>query len=227
MTATDANGVLSAVYDPTIRALRISQGPGGGDATLLTPTALNTSATNAAALDYVRCDTTAGSFAVTLPTAPLNKTVVAVQIVDWVATTAVTVNAGGTARFYKAGGPTTTTLEMLGQATVFQYYSASNLWFPQDHLLLASLDTRYALASTLAAALTGVARKAQGYIGDGVNVTYQFSHNLNDPHPLIQFTSDVTGEVEDVPWVRVDDNTSSVTFGYIPALNTIYWKAVA
>lgn len=90
-------------------------------------------------------DTTSGNVTVTLPTAPADKTRIAVKQVIQGGTNTVTINTGGSDVFNKTGGATTATLSLLAQGMMLQYASSSSIWYVQaDDLPLPQLDARYA-----------------------------------------------------------------------------------
>lgn len=123
----------------------------------LAPTAVQTSAYSANPADFVAANTSSGSFTVTLPTTPADKTRVGVKHVIQGSTNTVTITAGGSDVFNKAGGATSLTLSLLNQGVVLQYASSSGIWYVQaDDLPLSQLDTRYVNQNTLGAA-SGVA----------------------------------------------------------------------
>jgi len=116
---------------------------------LLTPTAVKTSAYSAAAGDYVPCDTTGGSFTVTLPNAPADLTVVGVKMVIQGGTSTVTVACAGSDVFNKTAGATSATLTLLAQGLLLQYKASGGIWYVlADDLALTQLDTRYLAANT-------------------------------------------------------------------------------
>lgn len=93
----------------------------------VTRTVVKTAAYNAAVGDLVVCDTaTTGAFAVTLPTAPANKSVITVKHILQGGSLAVTVTCGGSDVFNKAGGSTSLTLTRLNESMVLQY--DSGIW---------------------------------------------------------------------------------------------------
>lgn len=117
--ATAANGYLSSTDWNTFN----------GKTNGLTPTAVKTANYSAAAGDLVPCDNTGGSFTVTLPTAPADKTTIAVKIVVLGASNTITVSAGGSDVFNKAAGSVTLSLTLLNQSVVLQYKSSSAIWY--------------------------------------------------------------------------------------------------
>ena len=111
---------------------------------VLTPAAVKTSAYNASPGDFVPCDTTSAAFTVTLPSAPADRTVVAVKMVTQGGTNAVTIAASGSDVFNKASGATSETLSTSEQAMTFQYLAASGIWYVTTaDLILSQLDARY------------------------------------------------------------------------------------
>lgn len=90
----------------------------------LTPTATKTTAYTAAALDLVLCDATAGTFAVTLPTAPADGTRIAVKKVDNSANNP-TVACGASDTF--ESGSTSFAIATQWRTVVFQYHAG--VWY--------------------------------------------------------------------------------------------------
>ena len=136
----------------------VSQG-GTGSASrnfagLLTPVAVKTSAYGAAAGDFVPCDTTSGSFTVTLPNAPADLSVVGIKQVIQGGANTVAVACAGSDVFNKAAGGTSGTLTLLAQGMLLQYKAAGAIWYVLgDDLPLSQLDLRYAgLAAGVAVA---------------------------------------------------------------------------
>lgn len=112
--------------------------------TFLVPTAVKTGAYTAVAGDFVPVDTTSGAITITLPTAPADKTRVAVKLVTQVSTNAVTVLAGGSDLFNKTGGPASVTLTLLRQGGIYQYKASNAVWYVlAGELGVAELDARY------------------------------------------------------------------------------------
>lgn len=94
----------------------------------LVQTAVKTANYTAAANELVRCDTSGGSFTVTLPTAPVAGTLAGVKqvAVAGVGTNAVTVACGGSDIFNVSGGAASATLTLKGQSQLLEY--ASGVW---------------------------------------------------------------------------------------------------
>ena len=112
-----------------------------GLASLLTATAVKTSAVTAAPEQFIPCDVTGGSFTVTLPATPANGTTVAVKLVALSGTNTVTIATGGSDVFNKASGATSLTLSLLNQGLSVQYKSGSGIWYVLgDDLPLSQLD---------------------------------------------------------------------------------------
>jgi hypothetical protein len=130
----DAAGAAAAAQAAAVAA----------SARLLTPTAVKTSGYTAAAGDFVPCDTTGGSFTVTLPTAPADLTAVGIKQVTQGGTNTVTVACGGSDVFNKAGGSASGTLALLAQGMLLQYKASLGVWYVMsDDLPLPQLDGRY------------------------------------------------------------------------------------
>lgn len=95
-----------------------------------TPTAVKTSAYNAVVGDLIPCDISGGSFTVTLPTAPADKSQIVVEVVKRVTTgapTYVTVACGGSDVLFIAAGATS---GIIGRGSVvFQYNASGAIWY--------------------------------------------------------------------------------------------------
>jgi len=113
-------------------------------ATALTAVAVQTTIYSASANQLVPCDATSGAFTVTLPTAPADKTRLVIKKIDTSANV-VTIAAGGSDVFNKAGGSTAGSLSLQNQALTIQYAATPAIWYVSaDDLPLSQLDARYA-----------------------------------------------------------------------------------
>jgi hypothetical protein len=141
--------------------------PSASGAQALVPTAVKTSAYNAAAGDFIPVDASGGSVVVTLPTAPADKTRVEIKMIATSGSNTVTFNTGGSDVINKAGGVTTGTLSLLNQAIMLQYTASSNIWYVQgDDLPLTQLDARYPQSGAY------VATNVSGIVADGATDNY-------------------------------------------------------
>lgn len=114
----------------------------------LVRTAVKTANYTAVASDLVACNTTGGAFTVTLPTAPADGTRCAVKLVIQGGTSAVTVASAGSDVFNVAGGPTTRTVALLNEASVFVYQASTAIWTTvENNFPLPAADLRYVLQS--------------------------------------------------------------------------------
>lgn len=118
----DAQGRVTALASVAITG-------GGGGSPALVPTAVKTANYTAAASDWVPCDASAGSFTITLPTAPADGTVIGIEMPIRTSPNLVTVAAGGTDVFDKAAGTTTKTLYYVNQSFTVQYKASSGIWY--------------------------------------------------------------------------------------------------
>lgn len=124
---------------------------GGGGGTNpglnLAPTAVKTSSYTAAVADLVLTDASGGTVPITLPTAPADKSTIAVKMVTTNAagTNTTTVTTGGTDVFNQ-GSATVATLSLLAQAQTYQYKTGSpGRWYVvSDDEPLSQLDARFA-----------------------------------------------------------------------------------
>lgn len=111
----------------------------------LIPTAVKTTTYSAAANDFIPCDNTSGSFTVTLPNAPADRTVIGIKMIIQGGANNITVACAGSDVFNKAGGGTSGTLSYLNQCYLFQYKSSSAIWYLiADDLPKTALDAIYA-----------------------------------------------------------------------------------
>jgi hypothetical protein len=116
----------------------------GAAVAILTTTAVKTSNYSAAGGDFIPVDTSSGNITITLPTAPANKTRVGAKLVIQGGSNTVTVVAGGSDIFNKAGGSTTLTLQLVNQSVILQYASSGAIWYvTSDDLPLTQIDTRF------------------------------------------------------------------------------------
>lgn len=110
----------------------------------LFPTTVKTSAYTAAVGNYVPVDASGGTVPVSLPIAPADHSVVGVKLVATASGHTATISTGGSDVLNTAGGPTSTTLTLTGQAALFQYSATGAIWYETSgDLPLAQLDTRY------------------------------------------------------------------------------------
>ena len=117
---------------------------------VLAPTTVKTANYTAAPKDFIPVDTTAGSVTITLPTAPADKSRIAIKHIIQGAGNVVTYTTGGSDVLNKVGGATSGTLTVLAQAVILQYKTSTGIWYVQaDDLPLSQLDGRFgALEST-------------------------------------------------------------------------------
>jgi hypothetical protein len=110
-----------------------AQTEAAGAAEGLNPTAVKTRAYTAAPGDYVPVNIENGSVAIKLPSAPLGKTRIGIQVVAVSGTpgsTTVTINRGGSDVFNIAGGSTSLTLSAKFQSVLLQYNAG--IWYVQS-----------------------------------------------------------------------------------------------
>jgi hypothetical protein len=120
--------------------------------TVVTKTANYTMAVN----DFVAANASGGTFTVTFPTAPADKTRVAVKKVDS-STNTISLALGGSDVFNVAGGSTTGTLTLQNQALIAQYNASAAIWYVQStDVPLSGLDARYVAQTTQVIAGTGL-----------------------------------------------------------------------
>ncbi len=96
---------------------------------LLTPTSVKTSNYTASAGDFIPLDNTSGSFTVTLPNAPTDKSQIGAKLVILSGTNTVIISCSGSDVFNKTGGGTTLSLTLTNQACIIQYKQSSGIWY--------------------------------------------------------------------------------------------------
>jgi hypothetical protein len=127
-----ADSSVTVTNPTTTPDLSVSYSHITGAPAQLAPTAVKVANYNAVAADYVVCDVTGGAFTVTLPTAPADKTQIAVEIVAQTTTGApklLTVAAGGSDVFYVAAGATSILMGQPFVTVVFQYKASGAIWY--------------------------------------------------------------------------------------------------
>lgn len=130
---------------------RVTTVEGGVAAVRFTPTLVKTANYTAAAADFVPVDTTSGAVTITLPTAPADGSLVAAKLIIQGGTNTVTVAAGGSDVFNKAGGSTTYVLRTLHQSVWLQYKHSAAIWYVVTaDVDVTSLDARYLVNLTAA-----------------------------------------------------------------------------
>lgn len=128
--STGAQGAQGATGAQGPAGPQGTQGPQGAT-TQLALTTVKTSAYNAVANDLVAANISGGSFTVTLPTAPADKTIIGAKIV--VGSTpangyVLNFAAGGTDVFDVAGGSQTGSLGILNQQVDWIYSASQGIW---------------------------------------------------------------------------------------------------
>ncbi len=161
-TPIDATNLLllnTAITDLDARA------PATGVITQLgmTVTAVKTANYTASPNEIVPVDSTSTSPTITFPTAPPDRTRVAVKHVVRPGTNVVNLALGGSDKFNIVGGATTGSLTLLNQGGLFQYVASTSVWIAiSTDMPLSQLDSRYAtqaVATTSTAGLMSAADK--------------------------------------------------------------------
>jgi len=141
--ALSAAQAVELISDGTSNWRILGAPSSGGSGASLVPTAVKTANYSAAVSDAVPADISGGSWTLTMPTAPADKTLVAAKVIAIAPGNALTVAAGGSAVFDAPGGSATATLVELSQAKVWQYDAALAVWFPfTGDRSLAQADAR-------------------------------------------------------------------------------------
>lgn len=174
---TNLGAQAALVSGTNIKTINSTSLLGSGDIAIaggssLAPTAVKTSNYTAAVNDLVPVDATSGNIVITLPTAPADKSQIAVKMIAVTAGTyTTTINTGGSDLYNKVGGGTTLSLILLNQAVILQYKSSGAIWYVlSDDLALSQLDLRFAnLASP---ALTGTPTAPQINIGTPISESF-------------------------------------------------------
>lgn len=209
----------------------------GGTAPGLAVTAIKTAAYTAVANDFVPSDASSAAFTVTLPTAPANNTRVAVKKID-ISTNAVTVAAGGSDVFNKAGGSTSVALSLLNQTITLQYASASSIWYvassdaPLSSIVTGQTKTvtvaytlvnsdHVILADPTSAAFTVTLPTAVGYFGR-FTITYTGSSNN-----LVTVATTSSQTIDGAATVTVGNQASGATYRSVDIVSDgANWRVV-
>lgn len=110
----------------------------------LAPTAVKTSSYTAAVGELVPVDLASANVTVTLPSAPADKTQVAVKVVTPGSSKSLTVATGGSDVFNKTAGPTTLSFSLINQGAILQYRATGAIWYViSEYVPLSGLDGRY------------------------------------------------------------------------------------
>ncbi len=131
-----------------------------GPITQLSLTSVKTSNYSANPNDLVACDISSGSFTVTLPTAPTDKTIIGVKIVVGNSATfgyQLTIASGGSDVFDITGGTTTQSLSLVNQAITYIYNASGGIWIAiQGNLPRSRISVNRVVAqNTTYAAISG------------------------------------------------------------------------
>jgi hypothetical protein len=221
-TAPSTGQVLTAT-DSTHATWQAASGGSG-----VTPTAVKTTTYNAAAGDFVPCDTTSAGFTVTLPTAPADKSQVAVKMVIQASTNVVTVACGGSDVFNKSGGPTTGTLSLVNQGLLVQYKASGAIWYVvSDDLPLGQLDLRYSKLSgatfTGAVVMTPVVLTDASTVAVNAALGNQFKVTLGGNRTLGAPSNPVDGQIITVWFIQDGSGSRTITLALSPGTSGGYW----
>lgn len=193
----------------------------------LAPTAVKTTTYTAAVSDFVPCDNTGASFTVTLPTAPVDKSVIGVKLVILGAAHTITIAAGGSDVFNKTGGSTSLSLSLLNQAVILQYKASGGIWY------VISTDAPVtAIGVNIGAAVTGGAANrvlfegSSNLVAENANLTYDaFTLGVTGAITLIGAQANTINALNNttVPALTLQNTTPAASSGvarrqYSPSL---------
>lgn len=196
-----ATNNLADVVTPSVARTNL------GVQALYTATATQTSNYTASAWQMVPCDASAGSFSVTLPTAPSNGTNVAVKLLATTGTNTVTVTTGGS-DVINVPGVTTATLQLASESFELIYNGAGKWFIVGGQKSLASLDGRYLSATgndTLVGQILKVGPTSYPYTAAGAQSAYLIADKVtsaNDASFVMRDGGAIKGEVG----LAADDN---------------------
>jgi hypothetical protein len=168
----------------------------------LVPVSVKSSSYTASASDLIPVDASSASVPITLPTAPADKTTIAVKLINVSGSFTSTITTGGSDVYNKSGGSTTFTLSLLNQGVILQYKASTAIWYViADNLSLAQLDVRFLLVANSATALTDAA---------SIAITAN-KHTLSTSRTTITFTDTFAGDFVNIE-VTMSSNTAAWTF---------------
>ena len=202
---------------------------------LFTPEAVQSSAYTAVPGDYVPVSTSSGAVTITLPTAPVNGTNIAVKLVTQTGSNAVTIAAGGADVFNTAGGATTYTLSGLYQGVMLQYVSTSAVWAVFDFSgQLNGAQFQNAFVPKVVALTDATTIATNAALGNDFRVTLTGNHTLGAPtNPVdgqrvqYQVSQDATGSrtlayASVFDWGAPGSPTLSTTVNKVDLLRFVY-----
>lgn len=177
---------------------------------VLTPIAVQTNNYSATPGQLVPVNIATGSMTVTLPSAPVAESQIAIKIVE--GTGSVAVLTSGTDAFDYQGGPTTKNLVLLGQALVAEY--ANGVWYVAEGFLpLDRTDLRYLQGTNNLSDLQSVAT-ARTNLGLGTAAVSSIS--TSNPLAVGGTPADgTTGQVSDAGHVHLGVTSFATRSGVV------------
>lgn len=105
---------------------------------------------SAVAGDLIPCDNTGGSFTVTLPTAPTDRTLVCVKLVLQTGSNTISIATGGSDVLNKAGGSTSYSISLLNESVLLQYNTTASVWtILSDDIPTSNVTSAYSSSSQI------------------------------------------------------------------------------
>jgi hypothetical protein len=198
----------------------------GGGASALTPTAVMTSAYTASPGDFVPVDTSSNSVTITLPTAPADKSRIEIKMINTASGNIVTFNAGGSDVLNKSGGNTSGTLNVLNQAVLLQYTSATAIWYVQsDDLPQTSVVMGSSHTVTSTYTMTGTDHVVMAdATGGGFTITLPTAVGFSGRYTIDAVTSTTNIVTLSTTSSQTIDGSSSTTLG--TGASGAYWTSV-
>jgi hypothetical protein len=198
----------------------------GGGASALTPTAVMTSAYTASPGDFVPVDTSSNSVTITLPTAPADKSRIEIKMINTASGNIVTFNAGGSDVLNKSGGNTSGTLNVLNQAVLLQYTSATAIWYVQsDDLPQTSVVMGSSHTVTSTYTMTGTDHVVMAdATGGGFTITLPTAVGFSGRYTIDAVTSTTNVVTLSTTSSQTIDGSSSTTLG--TGASGAYWTSV-
>lgn len=111
--------------------------------TTITPTGVKTANYTANPFEFIPCDLTTSSFTITLPSAPVDKTIVEIKLITSALGKQLTIATSGTDVFNKVGGNTAIYFYIFNEVHHLQYQASTGIWYNTTTAPSSSFATNF------------------------------------------------------------------------------------